>query len=272
MRSRGLVVVLALILASIATAGVFLYSQGVKEDAIEGGDLHDVIVSKVDIPANTPLDQLISEEQFSVLQVPADALVEGAVTDLSQLRGRTTTAYIVAGEQIPAARVQGGIIPGGILGIPEGHQAVAVSMGGPRAIAGALAGGDHVSIYATFDDVSLTILNKNFLKGADDPNQLASLESADVPEFDTTVVLVPEVEVLRVSRDDVVLEEDGSTSSQSASGNVTLTLAFLPEEAQQFVFAIEQGRVYLSLLPPDEPGVDLEPLTVAQVFMPEKTK
>jgi Flp pilus assembly protein CpaB len=272
MRSRGLVVVLALILASIATAGVFLYSQGVKQDAVEGGDLQDVIVSKVDIQANTPVDPLIEQEQFQILQVPADAVVDGAVTDLSQLRGRTTTAFILAGEQIPAARVQGGVIPGGILGIPEGHQAVAVSMSGPRAIAGALAGGDHVSVYATFDDVSLTLLNKNFLKGADDPNQLASLEGAQVPEFDTTVVLVPEVEVLRVARDDVVLEEDGTTSSQSASGNVTLTMAFLPEEAQQFVFALEQGRVYLSLLPPDEPGVDLQPLTVAQVFLPEKTK
>ena len=270
MRSRGLVVVLALILASIATAGVFLYSQGVKEDAVEGGDLHDVIVANVNIPANTQLDPLIAQEQFSVLQVPADAVVDGAVTDLSQLRGRTTTAYVLAGEQIPAARVQGGIIPGGILGIPEGHQAVAVTMGGPRAIAGALAGGDHVSIYATFEDVSLTLLNRNFLKGADDPNQLASLQSADVPEFDTTVVLVPEVEVLRVSRD-VVVSEDGS-ASESAEGNVTLTMAFLPEEAQQFVFALEEGSVYLSLLPPDEPGVDLQPLTVAQVFLPEKTK
>jgi Flp pilus assembly protein CpaB len=271
MRSRGLVVVLALILASIATAGVFLYSQGVKKDAIEGGDLHDVIVSKVDIPANTPVDPLIAQEQFEILQVPADAVVDGSVTDLSQLRGRTTTAYILAGEQIPVARVQGGVIPGGILGIPEGHQAVAVSMAGPRAIAGALAGGDHVTVYATFDDVSLTLLNKNFLKGADDPNQLASLEGTSVPEFDTTVVLVPEVEVLRVAREGAVVEEDGS-ASQDAQGNVTLTMAFLPEEAQQFVFALEQGRVYLSLLPPDEPGVDLQPLTVAQVFMPEKTK
>jgi pilus assembly protein CpaB len=270
MRSRGLVVVLALILASIATAGVFLYSQGVKKDAIEGGDLQDVIVSKVDIPANTPVDALIAQEQFAILEVPSDAVVDGAVTDLSQLRGRTTTAYILAGEQIPAARVQGGIIPGGILGIPEGHQALAVTMAGPRAIAGSLAGGDHVSIYATFEDVSLTLLNKNFLKGADDPNQLASLESANVPEFDTTVVLVPEVEVLRVARD-VVAGEDGA-ESQAAEGNITLTMAFLPEEAQQFVFAMEQGRVYLSLLPPDEPGVDLQPLTVAQVFMPEKTK
>jgi Flp pilus assembly protein CpaB len=88
MKSRGVVVVLALILATIATAGVFLYSRGVKQEAIKGGDLQDVIVSKVDIPANTELDELISQQQFELLQVPQDAVVQGAVTDLAQLRGR----------------------------------------------------------------------------------------------------------------------------------------------------------------------------------------
>ena len=273
MRSRGLVVVLALILASIATAGVFLYSQGVKKDAIEGGDLRDVIVSKVDIPANTPVDPLIEQEEFEILQVPADAVVDGAVTDLSQLRGRTTTAHILAGEQIPAARVQGGIIPGGILGIPEGHQAVAVSMDAPRAIAGAIAGGDHVTIYGTFEDVKLTLVNRNFLKTALDPSRAASLQQADVAEFDTTVVLVPEVEVLRVATE-AVADEDGSTAqaTEGAEGHITLTLAFLPEEAQRFVFGLELGKVYLSVLPPEEPGVDLEPLTVGHLLLPEKTK
>ncbi len=38
-----------------------------------------------------------------------------------------------------------------------------------------------------------------------------------------------------------------------------MTLAFLPEEAQNFVFALEQGNVYLSLLPPDEAGVEPGP-------------
>lgn len=268
MRSRGLVVVLALILATIATAGVFLYSRGVKQEAIQGGDLQDVIVSKVDIAANSNLDRLLSEGQFGIIQVPADALVVGAVTDLSQLRGRTSSAYIFAGEQIPESRIQGGLIPGGVLGIPEGHQAIAVSLAGPRAIAGALAGGDRITIYATFEGISLLLLDKNFLKKANDPSQLASLNQADVPVFDTTVVLVPEVEVLRVSQ---TVNEDGTVSA-STGGDVLLTLAFLPDEAQQFVFALEKGRVYMSLLPPDEAGVDLAPLTVAQLFLPEKTK
>lgn len=271
MKSRGLVVVLALILATIATAGVFLYSRGVKQEAIAGGDLRDVIVSKVDIAANTDLDRLLSEGRFEIIQVPISAVVAGAVTDLSQLRGRTTSAYVFAGEQIPESRIQGGLIPGGVLGIPEGHQAISVALGGPRAIAGALAGGDRITIYATFEDVSLLLLDKNFLKKATDPSQLADLNQADVPVFDTTIVLAPEVEVLRVTQP---ISADGTvtTPDTATGGEITLTLAFLPDEAQQFVFALEKGRVYLSLLPPDEAGVDLAPLTVAQLFLPEKTK
>jgi hypothetical protein len=35
---------------------------------------------------------------------------------------------------------------------------------------------------------------------------------------------------------------------------------------------MELGKVYLALLPTDEAGTELEPLTFARVFLPEKTK
>jgi pilus assembly protein CpaB len=272
MRSRGVVVVLALILATIATAGVFLYSQGVKQDAIKGGDLRDVIVSKVDIAANTELDELIAAGEFELLQVPADALVEGAVTDLSQMRGQRNTAFILAGEQIPISRVETGEVPGGVLGIPEGHQAVSVSLDGPRAIAGAVAGGDNVSIYATFEGVKITLVQKDFLKSLQSGNLSGLTSQGELPSFDTTVVLAPEVEVLRVTRQADPSATGEESESAAAQGAVTMTLAFLPDEAQRFVFALELGQVYLSLLPPDEAGAELTPLTFARVFLPEKTK
>jgi len=78
MRSRGIVVVLALILATLATAGVFLYSRGVKQDALEGGEVVQVIVAKVDIPANSDLSALIAQEQFALQELPADAVIEDA--------------------------------------------------------------------------------------------------------------------------------------------------------------------------------------------------
>src|SRR3990172_5231196 len=278
MRSRGLVVVLALILATLATVGVFLYSRGVKSDALEGGDVVQVVVSKVDIPANSDLNAFIEDEQFALQQLPADAVVEDAITDVSQLKGRRNSVFILAGEQIPLSRVEGGEIPGGVIGIPEGHQAMTVALNAPRAVPGALAGGDNVTIYATFEDVDITLLEPDLakaIKEAQKQQQTTSTSAnaqVEIPKFDATVVLVPEVEVLRVIRETQTSDVPGEAPPEEVEGVISVTLAFLPEEAQQFVFSLEQGDVYLSLLPPDQDGVDLDPLTVAQIIFPEKQK
>ncbi len=267
MRSRGLVVVLALILATVATAAVFLYAQGVREEARRGGDLTTVVVSKVDIPANTDLNNLIAEGQFVEKEIPTDAVVEGAVTSVSQLRNRRNNTFILAGEQIPISRVEGAKVPGGVLSIPEGHQAITVSLDAPRAVGAALAGGDNVTIYATFTDVPVEEKRRQ-----QQPTTGATAQQQEQTET-ATVVLVPQVEVLRVlvpTRSTAAI--GGGEETPDTTGDVQVTLAFLPEEAQRFVFALEQGSVYLSLLPPDAEGVELEPLTVEGIVNPPKVK
>lgn len=273
---------LALVLATLATAGVFLYSRGVKEDARQGGDLATVVVSKVDISANTDLNDLIRDEMFTTTDVPKEALIDDPITQVSQLRNLRNSVYIFAGEQIPLARVQGGEVPGGLLSIPEGHQAMTVALEAPRAISGALAGGDNVAIYATFNDVEITLIEgagtgagTSFLKSVQAAIRAAQAAQAsngslDIPKFDTTTVLSPQVEVLRVTRPTTQGLDGEQEADQDANANLMVTLAFEPEEAQQFVFALELGQVYLSLIPPDEEGTDLQPITVAQILFPER--
>jgi Flp pilus assembly protein CpaB len=263
MKSRGLVVVLALILATVATAGVFLYARGVKEDARTGGSLVEVVVASDDIPANTDLNSVISQGGFVIREIPQDALVEGAITEISQLRNRRNSVFIVAGEQIPISRVQGGKVEGGVLSIPEGHQAITVSLDSPRAVGAAIAGGDSVTVLATFSDV--VIAQKKKAQQTTTTGQPASTPTA------ATVVLVPQVEVLRVFVP-TTTGVTGGEGSADTTGNIAVTLAFLPEEAQKFVFALEQGTVYLSLLPPDAEGVELAPLTVDSIVNPPKAK
>lgn len=282
MRSRGLVVMLALVLATLATAGVFLYSRGVKEDARQGGDLATIVVSKVDISANTDLNDLIRDEMFTTRDVPKDALIDDPITQVSQLRNRRNSVYIFAGEQIPVARVQGGEVPGGLLSIPEGHQALTVALDAPRAISGALAGGDKVAIYATFTGVDITLFEgagagagTSFLKSLQAAIRAAQAAQATdgtltIPAFDTTTVLTPEVEVLRVIRPTTSGVSGEEEADPDAGANLMVTLAFEPEEAQKFVFALELGQIYLSLIPPDGAGTDLGPITVAQVLFPER--
>jgi hypothetical protein len=98
-KGRGLVVVSALILATLATAGVLLYSRPVHEPT---GSTVTVLVSKVDIPARTDLDQLIKDDQFKLILVPLHVVEDGTVTSVDRLSHRRTRVAILAGEPILA--------------------------------------------------------------------------------------------------------------------------------------------------------------------------
>jgi pilus assembly protein CpaB len=216
MRSRGLAVAVAFLLAITATMAVFLYVKGVQQEAEVGGEEVEVVVSKEDIPVGTELDDLLARGAFQVATVDEEDLVPGGVTSLTELQGQRTSQAILAGEQITSARLQGSgaELPGGLLGIPAGHQALMLPLETPRALGGQVRKGDRVTIYATFDD----------------------------PEV--TVVLVPEVQVLRVSATDPAIAQDSSNIG-------LLTLALKDRDAGRVVFAQERGKVWLSLLPPN---------------------
>lgn len=249
MKGRGLVVVLALILATLATAGVFLYARGVEKDAQAGGTMVAVVVSKVDIPARTAMDQLIKDDQFRSIEVPPDAVVDGAVTSLDQLKGKNNSVAILAGEQIPVARISG-TVPGGALAIPDGMEAINVSLDASRAVAGAIQTGDQVVVYTTFKGVVA------------DPNDPAATREA------LTAVLIPSADVLAVYRplSSTTFNSDESTQTEQLPGSVAITLALSPEDSQHFVFAMENGSVWLGLLPPDAHGEDQEPVSFAEVL------
>jgi len=246
MKGRGLVVFLALILATLATVGVFMYTRGVETKA-PGGTMVPVVVTKVDIPARSDLDQLIKDDHFRIVQVPAHVLVSGAVTSVDQLAGKNNSVAILAGEQIPAARISGNV-PGGALAIREGMQAITVSLDASRGVAGAINAGDHVTIYGTYTDIT----------DIDTGKKLPT----------TTTALVPTVELLAVFRplaSTTFGSDESATAGEQLPGTLAVTVALTPEDAQRFVFSMETGSVWFGLLPPDESGQPMEPITFAQV-------
>jgi Flp pilus assembly protein CpaB len=267
MRARGLVVVVALVLATLATAGVFLYTQGVKNNAVNGGSQVEVVVSKVNIPANTDLNALVNQGQFETKLVPADDRVEGAITAISDLRNRRNSVPILAGEQIPLARVQGGKVVGGTLGIDEGYQAITVALDAPAAVTGSFAAGDYVTFYATLDNVPVSALSKQqqklFVKGSapagggSGNGSQASRVAGQV--VTATSVLVPAAKVLRVS---VPQTDTGGPQVGQQSGLITIAVELTPLDAQKLVYALDQGTPYLSLLPPNGKPAALPPVTV----------
>lgn len=222
-------------MAATATLAVFLYVKGVRDEAETAGRMVEVIVAKEDILAGQSLDELIAAGSFTTRTFPEDTLVSGVVTDLSELQGQKSAVPILAFEQISTARLEGSDeLPGGALGIPKGHEAVTLALDIPRVIAGEMAAGDSVTVYATFD------------------------------REETTVDLASNVQVLRVLSN----APEGTIGSETATaGTVTMvTLALTPREAQRVVFAQELGTVYLGLLPPGEQGSHAPPLSKSKVI------
>src|SRR3712207_6380467 len=148
MRSRGLVVAIAVVLAVLAAVGVIVYTNQVRTQ-VETEDTVPVVVSNQDIAANTNLDALIDQGVFDFVRVPEDALVAGAVTDVEQLRGQSSVAPIFAREQITTSRLSSGSADISFAGVSDDHVGIAFQVDASRAGGGLVQRGDSVSVYAT---------------------------------------------------------------------------------------------------------------------------
>jgi len=256
MRSRGLVVAIAVVLAVLAAVGVIVYTNSVKSGT--AGDTTAVIVSSQDIPANTPLNPLIDSGAFGAVNVPNDTLVSGAVIDENELRNQTTASTIYANEQIPTSRLATGT--SNTLGISDGHVGLGVQIDGPQSVNGYIQNNDQVEIYATFPRG--TTVTKQDLKHLLSPAQLQRFLTAlqtgntttlantpvlTVP-FDFTLALVRSVRVLAVNNPPV-----DSTTGKPGNGGSTLVLDMVPEDAQALVLAnTDATQLWLGLLPPNK--------------------
>jgi Flp pilus assembly protein CpaB len=255
MRSRGLVVAIAIVLAIVAAAAVILYTNQVRENAI-ADEATQVVISTQDIAVGTQLDPLLEQGAFDTINVPNDALVEDAVIRLDQLAGQTTTAPILAREQIPRSRLSSGSGSVSQAGVTDGHVGVALSLEGPRAGAGAIRLGDNVAVYVTFNKDTV-VLNSTLSKilspaqlakfiaaqqGQGDPNGPAVRLGADF-----TATVVPSTRVIQIA---VPTTTDANGQQTTTEGTITVMLDLLPEEAQTVVFANERASVWFGLLPP----------------------
>jgi Flp pilus assembly protein CpaB len=261
MKTRGTALGLALALAIGATTAVFLYVQGVRQQAqtSPADDMQNVLVAKQDIPPGSNLDALIAKGVFSTVEIPRAALVQGVVTDLTQIKGRTTSAAILQGEQITTARLQGTTErTGGLLGIRDGYEALSISLESSEAGGGFIRAGDHVTIYATLENVSIIKGGlASFLKG----KSPADNQKQNIGDY--TVTVVPDVRVLRVL--------GGSAGSSDRNSEIQLSVELTPADSQRVIFAREKGSVWLTLLPPGQQGTGSLPTGVIDLLAPVRT-
>jgi Flp pilus assembly protein CpaB len=225
MKRGATAAVITLLFAAAAAAGVFLFMKNVRQDAQQPEATVVVLVSSQDIPAGSQLDPLIAQGDFVTQEVPANLVIQGVVTDVYQLRGQRTAYPILAGEQISAARLAGPL----------------------------QAAGGTLGIPTGYQAASVTLEAQRSVAGAlKQGDRIEVFGTFTSNQNQTTRVVIPEALVL-------------SAPTAASSSGTTITLAVTPAEASLLIYSQEQGSVWLTLLPPNEDGVDVPPVTARSI-------
>jgi pilus assembly protein CpaB len=220
MRSRTIVLA-GIAVALVGAVMVFVYARTVTSK-VGGEAAVAAFVAARDIPAGTKWESAAASVKRRM--VPASLRPSTAVTDPNQLAGRTSVRAISKGEVVSTSHFgRSAAAPGSGLGIPPGHNAVTMNMPPPQGVAHYTQPGDLVNVYVT-------------IKTADGST--------------TTKLLLSNVQVL-ANRPAGVQESSGVASS----GEVLLTLALTPDQAERVIFAKENGSLWFGLVRPgDQPA------------------
>ena len=219
--SRRLFIVLVAGVCAALSATVLMRSVGAeRDDALASVHAVSVLVATERIESGTTPD--IARTAVERRQIPQSALAPGALTDLDAVTSLRTSLTILPGQQIVPE--MWAATPPSPLRPPAGMLGISVQLGDPQRVAGFVTPGSKVALFATI--------------------------SAPGDAGPHTHLLLSPVTVLGVGGSTITTrttEADGQTSTEQAPSAV-LTLALNARQAEQVVFAVTQGQIYLGLL------------------------
>lgn len=146
MRIRIIGAIVALTLAIVGGVVLFLYVRSADQRALDGAQLVEVYIVTEAIPAGS--DAATVAERIEVDELPAMAVLDDRVTNLSQIEGLVATTALLPGEQLIQARFEDPDILAaqGDVPVPEGLQEVTVALPVQRVVGGAVTPGSEVGI------------------------------------------------------------------------------------------------------------------------------
>jgi pilus assembly protein CpaB len=219
---RIIIGALALVLAVVGGVMTFSYASGADQRAIAELAPTRVLVVAAPIPAGTPSSAIA--ESLVVDEIPAAAVVPGALTDLSSLEGQQTTTDLVPGEQLLPSRFASPDALPGAVEIPPGMHQLTVQLDARRVLGGEVHSGDRVGVFVSRADGAIA----------------------------ETQLILHKVLVTAVRGGPSVTEdEEGNEVEQGPSDILMVTMALSAPDAELVVFAAEYELMYLSLEPDD---------------------
>jgi len=259
---RVIAIIIALVLAGSGTFFLVGWVRSAEGRALAGEVLVQVLVVDRPIAAGTPAEEL--QGQVRPEGVPAKTAAEGAVSDLASLEGKVAAIDLLPGEQIVSSRfldpeVYRDTIGGGpAIEVPADLLQVTVSLSPERVVGGQLRPGDLVAVFASFEPFALNTVEPTGLgpgeipvlipdDGTDEDPQGASRQSPDSTGIILYGVLVTNLQAEELPR---TLDEEEAVAGSpdlAPTGNLLVTLALSPTDAERLVFTAEHGTIWVAL-------------------------
>jgi pilus assembly protein CpaB len=240
MDRRRLLLILAVFVAVIGTALVFLYVQGADKRAQDKFDNVSVLKATQNISAGTKYDDALSSGQISLQSVPKNELSADAVTTTEALKGKLVTVPIFSGQQILSGQFGTTVESTSTnLPIPNGMIAISVNLTDPDRVAGNIQNGSQVAIFVTGE-----------LKTHATTTTGAS--STTDSGLQSTRLLLPKVTVLNVGSPQppttsTTTDENGTQTTEQLPRTL-LTIAVTQKEAQKVILASKALDLTFGLL------------------------
>lgn len=227
MGRRTLLLIAALVVAALGTILIFAYVRSADERAQADATPVEVLVATQQVSAGTTASDASAAGAFEIQEIPASAVAEGALQDISIISDQVALAPIFPGQQI-LAQIFGNAQSASGLEVPEGQLAVSVQLGDPERVAGFVVPGSRVAVFATI-----------------------SAQIAAAADSDVTAALLPEVEVIGVGATTLTTQTTTTDEGESTTEEIPLailTLAVDQQEAQKIINAQTGGSLYFALL------------------------
>jgi Flp pilus assembly protein CpaB len=204
----------AVLAAGIAAVLVFAAINSARKNDTAGTAASSVLVANQLIPKGSSGQALAEQHLFRTAHVNEQALVAGAVTDVSQLSDKVATHDIYPGQQISAQTFEAA--NGALTAkLAATDRAVSIPLDASHGLVGSVNAGDHVDVLAGFN-----------VQGGTGTRPVMK-------------VLDTNVSVLKI-------DKSGGAGSGS-SANVTLRVK--SDMATKLAFAADNGKVWIVLRP-----------------------
>jgi pilus assembly protein CpaB len=230
-KRSNLIVTLGLAVFIVGAAATYLVVRNSDDGSATGAGKVSVLVADKPIPAGTTGATAVSTGLVKNKAIDAGARPPTALTDASQLAGKTVTLGVSEGAILTSDQFQAAQTRIGTLKIPDGKTALAVELSNVPGVAGFAGAGDRINVYGV-------------VKAGSDPK---------LPQGAAHLIM-QNTEVLNVNGTTLA-----ATQGQPGGTGLLYLLAVSPAEAERLIYLSTFESLYFSLMSKDSAPVAATP-------------